>query len=143
MTNLIRVTFVAAPGTGFALHDGKGKRPASMAEIQATWLLLGIRGHMPMPQIQGGRDPAFEGHLRELLKRPGRPSAAIVHAQWAARFRELYAELCAQHETYHVDGDQPPTKLGVAQLVADEFGVKETTRGNAARRVWNAVKPLI
>jgi hypothetical protein len=120
--------------------------------MNAEWTLLGLRGHIPMPKIQGARDPEYEKHLRRLLARPGRPSTAIAHAEWAERFRELYAELCAGYELYHVNGDRPPSKIEVAQDIAIEDFAEHPERWDydprnepvkAARRVWGAVKPLV
>ena len=89
------------------------------------------------------------------MRRPrlgaGRPKSAGppgYHWEWAHRFLEFEAEL--------LDGwpsDEPlPTKLGVSALVAEDDYEAHPERwdydprevpGNAARRVWMAVKPLL
>jgi hypothetical protein len=131
---VLRVQFVGR----LERDDGTSRRPVSAAEVNAEWLLLAMRGHAQLAGIRGERDPQFEKYLRDLLARPGRPSAAIRHREWAERFKQLYAVACAQHERYHVDGDRPPNNIEVCQLVVDELGLNVTSRA-----VWDAVKPLI
>lgn len=85
----------------------------------------------------------------------GRPKGAgppDYHHEWAARFASLKTEMDALYVVYHVDGDPPPTNLGVALLVAEDDHAEYPDRwvydpreraDNAARRVWKAVKPLV
>jgi hypothetical protein len=90
-------------------------------------------------------------HERWTKSRAGRPPAGY-HTEWAARFRELMTEQMDGYEFSRVDGEQPPSKLGVALLVAiEDFAVyperwkydPESRPRNAERTVWKAVKPLI
>jgi len=105
--------------------------------MAAGYMLLGIRGHIPMPGVQGGRDPELEKHLRRFLSLPGRPSAAIVHAEWAARFLALRDDLNGDRFE-RVDNERLLGNLELCQLIVDELGLTVTSRA-----VWDAVKRLI
>jgi hypothetical protein len=92
------------------------------------------------------------GRIRVGAGRPKSTGPPEYHLEWANRFAELEAELSASHQAFHVLGDAPPTKLGVAALVAEDDYAARPERwdydprevpGNAARRVWMAVKPLL
>jgi hypothetical protein len=85
----------------------------------------------------------------------GRPKAdgpPAYHWDWTHRFLELKAELDERHAAFHVQGDPPPSSLGVAELVALEDFAQHPGRweydpgdrpDKASRRVWGAVKQLI
>jgi hypothetical protein len=84
----------------------------------------------------------------------GRPKSAgppAHHFEWALAFAEIKRELDEQYEAYHLPGDPPPTKWEAALLVAEQDYEECPDRWNysplesprpAARRVWEAVKPL-
>ena len=83
-------------------------------------------------------------------RRSGGPPS--YHLEWAQRFVELKEELDEQYVAYHVPGDPPPTSWEVAKLVAMEdyeqhperwtYDPKQFPR-EAARKVWEAIKPLL
>lgn len=87
-------------------------------------------------------------------RRQGRTRGAgppAYHHEWAARFATLMQEHVELYESYHVDGDPPPTNWEVAQLVAAQDHADHPERWSyspeehpreAARRVWRGVKPL-
>jgi hypothetical protein len=145
-----RAVFVAAPGTGLEIDVGSGPRPFSPGEFEAYCLFLALRG-VGQAAVEGPASPGTTAHLRRLLSLPGRPHATY-HGELAAMFRKRKAELCARYAAYHVDGDRPPSNLGVALMVAIDDYARHPERWkydpekhpeNAARRVWKAVKPLI
>jgi hypothetical protein len=86
----------------------------------------------------------------------GRPKAdgpPAFHWDWAHRFLELKAELDAQHEWFHLEGERPPSNHGVALLLAEDdvdghapglwdYDPREFP-AEASRRVWKAVKSLL
>jgi hypothetical protein len=83
-------------------------------------------------------------------RKPGQAPPAY-HTEWRAAFKELEREHREQHDRYHVEGDQPPTKMEIALLVAEIDAEKHPERWSydprdhhkeAARRVLNAVKRL-
>jgi hypothetical protein len=113
--------------------------------------ILGIDGRDVLPfrteDVEYIRNWAKQAKARG----PGRPHVEY-HQRWAVLFREFYANACEYLEFSPVDGELPPSKLGVAELVAIEdyaahpedwkYNPNENL-GNAARMVLKAVKPLI
>jgi hypothetical protein len=92
--------------------------------------------------------------MRKLLSRPGRPESDYKH-EWAARWNKYYAEAWAEHENYHVDGEQGPSKIEIAYEVGvDDYDAypgdlkrwpydPREYPVRAKHRVWDAVKRLI
>jgi hypothetical protein len=91
--------------------------------------------------------------MRRLLSQPGRPPSDYKH-EWLTRWSKYYSEACAEHENYHIDGEQGPSKIEIAYEVAvDDYDAypgdlkrwpydprEDPVR--AKHRVWDAVNRL-
>jgi hypothetical protein len=78
----------------------------------------------------------------EKRKPKGRPPAEHKW-DWVRRYYEAMAEAQEAHDNHHEDGDRPPTRLGICELMAEDLWPDEVNRGNAARRIWNLIRPLV
>jgi hypothetical protein len=91
--------------------------------------------------------------IRQWVKPPRGAPPSEHKWEWARSFEMLQVEMLEQHECYHVDGDLPPNKIEISLAVARDDFAKHPERWErydpdekpvtAARRVWDAVKPLL
>jgi hypothetical protein len=72
---------------------------------------------------------------RQIEKRKpnGRPPAEHKW-EWVRRYYELMAEHQEAHDNHHEDGDRPPTRLGICELIDPRSG---------GRAVWKLIRPLV
>jgi len=85
---------------------------------------------------------AFVRQQMEKMKPKGRPPAEHKW-EWVRRYYVLMADARETHDNHHEDGDRPPTRFGICELMAEDLWPDELNRGNATRRIWNLIRPLV
>jgi hypothetical protein len=122
----------------------------------ANYLIHAGKLDVPLDRARSLLDTRQEARRRHRRIRvgTGRPKGTgppAYHFDWAEAFWQFEAEMQETYESYHVDGDPPPTKWEVAILVAvADYGAHperwsyspEQNRRAAADRVWTALKAL-